>query len=295
MMMSAHIPLVFTSLLVIIHCALSSDQCRVWDPTYAQPDVNCLQTLAELVKAQNKWAYVLHMHKGGGSTLCYFFRLQKKLHVPGEQNCNGDHEMKRLVRGTVTEQLHLLQMTNYSVLFNENPMDNQTLLTDTFFYITTWRDPLEREISKIVYNAGGNATYDEMKHTFKERVEKGGWNFPGYGNFFSLTLTGLSESKTNEAELIRAARAWLDEFALVIPTRYLRQGMSVLNKLFSFKVPTDIAVNDYHLAQTYRNHLVRDVPDLVSRFIHKNAVDYSLYGLIVEKFIDVCRLMNVAL
>lgn len=271
----------------------------MWNASHVEPDVYCLKSQADLVNSRSKKLYVLHMHKGGGSTLCkYFLKSRFSRYIHDDNNCNGDARIQRWVRGNVTEQQRLLRL-KYRVFFNEKPMN--AMLPDHFFYVTTWRDPLERELSNILYDSSrhnGNMTYEFVKQLFVHRFNEGTTPLSLHPNpslnFLSHTLTGLQFNDTTDAELIRAARDRLDAFHLVIPTHMLREGLEVLNKLLSQRVSTKIEHNAINLAGTFKNRLVTDAVDFTP-FLHSNAVDFYIYGLVVERFVNVCRSLNVSL
>lgn len=174
---------------------------------------------------------------------------------------------------------------SYRIFFNEQSINKSfTMPKDKFLYLTTWREPLERFLSDLLFErkrAKQSMQFEDVAQDFINFTSRGACK-----NYMAQRLTGLTDS-VPQAELMLAALKRLDNFFLVIPSHMLKDGLVLLNHLLRHpSSPTRLRSNTGALADGYKLDLIRAHASHVNTFFEQNHVDQFLYSVIVEKFTD---------
>ena len=240
-------------------------------------------------KRGKKKLYILHIHKGGGTTLCTFFS-ESGIHIDQTNNCNGNQEMSYAVQHNTTELLNILTKGRYQAVFNEQGI-HHPLLESEFIYITTIRDPIERHLSQMMhawnlmpllqngtvkFKIKSNQTLVDGSEIVEKWLVIGEEYMPNYE-----TSVFIDKQPTTIRDMTDAIH-YLSKFTLVIPTDELNDGLFRLSKLLSMN-PTqdqmDIEMRGGSLGKTTEivNILRSQNPSLYDRLVDENSFDLLLY------------------
>lgn len=240
----------------------------------------------------NKRLYVLHQHKGGGSTLCKFFQRCGPTHVPPQSNCNGPFWIAtRTARGRPFDIDALLRLEpgrKFNTFFNEIAMPYEEVPWDRFIFITTVRSPEERIVSNL-FQQWGKMSTEKLTQSLREYIAEGGsrQNSDYVANYQTLNIAGVANaSMWQMAEIYARAVQRLSHFVLTVPTDELgRRGLRTMQHVFecSAKDLERIHANGKN-TKRYVEKLHQKSPALMKSIQQENAWDSCLYKVAQRMF-----------
>ena len=264
-----------------------------------------------LVRARNMWrdgdakAYVQHIHKGGGSTMCAFMASLPQLGIKPQNNCNGPREYFHITASDFKSIEEHMDSRNERFVFNERSMASAAspeaaAAFDHFILLTSVRHPLDRIISHMshVYELSikNKLDVDELvvwlkrfvSHTTPKgtRLSAEKEEFHHHeSNFESMVFLGrfYQQTSTVPVSAMNALRA-LDAFDIVIPTDQMSDGLHVIRSMFvpstlDQKKPEEKRANARRssdiLAEAMRTR--HDLRELHLEILSENCADLALY------------------